>query len=50
MEQETITIPKKKYETMKEELEILRNSEIMADIADSLKELKRGNLGREFKY
>ncbi len=50
MEQETSTIPKKKYETMKEELEILRNNELMSDIAESLKELKKGNLGREFKY
>ena len=42
MEQETITIPKKKYEELLEELSILRDPEMMAAIRESEEAKKKG--------
>ncbi len=42
MEQETVTIPKKEYEQLLEELGILRNSEMMEAIKENEKAKKSG--------
>ena len=42
MEQETVTIAKKEYEALLEEVGILRNSEMMSAVKDSDKAKKKG--------
>tara|TARA_Y100000310_G_C20050587_1_gene520371 strand:+ start:46 stop:198 length:153 start_codon:yes stop_codon:yes gene_type:complete len=44
MKQEMVTIPKKEYEFMKEELELLRNPQAMKEIAESVLNIKNENI------
>ena len=44
MKQETVTIPKKEYEAMKETIEILQNSDIMKQILQSEKNIAKGKI------
>ena len=39
---ETITIPKDKYESMKETLEIMSDSELLRDIRDGIEDVREG--------
>ena len=39
---ETITIPKDKYESMKETLEIMTDSELLRDIHDGIEDVREG--------
>ena len=42
MKQETVTIPKKEYEELLEEVGILKNSKMMEAIKESDKAMKKG--------
>ena len=44
MKQETVTIPKKEYEAMKETIEILQNSDMMKQILESEKNIAKGRI------
>ena len=50
MEKETITIPKKLYEQMKEELGIIRDEELMEDLKESERAKEEGIEPWELKY
>lgn len=47
--EKTILISKKEYEGMKETIEILQDPELMNQILESEKNIKKGKL-KEFKY
>jgi len=44
---ETVMVSKRKLESMKEELEMLRNSQVVGEIRESLKAFKEGK-GKKF--
>ena len=50
MKQETITIPRKEYEELLEEVGILRNSEMMQAIKESDKAKRKGEKAWELEY
>ena len=50
MKQETVTIPKKEYRELLEEVGILRNSEMMQSIKESDKAKRKGVKTWELKY
>lgn len=41
MEQELVSIPKKKFEAMEEELVMLRNPQVIGEIKESLKAFRK---------
>ena len=47
MKQETVTIPKKEYESMKETIEILQNSDMMKQILESEKNITKGRIKKK---
>jgi len=50
MKQETVTIPKKEYRELLEEVGILRNSEMMQAIKENDKAKRKGVKTWELKY